>query len=76
MVLSQNGRTPLHQAAYNGNLEVVKLLLQSASRTSLNAKDSVSIANNGKFRGFQFLQIGNIYHFAGLNFTDVLTHAH
>ena len=24
----------------------------------------------------QFLQIGNIYHFADLNFTDVLTHAH
>ena len=30
----------------------------------------------GSFRGAQFLQIGNIYHFTDLNFTDVLTHAH
>ena len=40
MVLSQNGVTPLHRAAGNGNVELVKLLLLSHAK--VNTKDSVS----------------------------------
>ena len=76
MVFSQNGRTLLHAAAYKGHLEVVKLLLQSASYTSLNAKDSVSVANNGRFSRGSIFADRQYLPFADLNFTDVLTHAH
>ena len=40
MVLSQNGVTPLHQAAYGGHVELVKVLLSSYAK--LNTKDNVS----------------------------------
>ena len=40
MVLSQNGHTPLHHAAYHGHIELVKLLLLSHAK--LNIKDNVS----------------------------------
>ena len=46
MVFPQDRRTPLHKAAYNGHLEVVKVLLQQATHISVNVKDSVSVANN------------------------------
>ena len=40
MVLSQNGVTPLHKAAYRGHVELVKLLLFSPAK--LNTKNIVS----------------------------------
>ena len=39
MVLSQNGHTPLHRAANQGHIELVKLLLSSHAK--LNIKENV-----------------------------------
>ena len=47
MVLSQNGQTPLHQAAYGGHVELVKLLL--LSHANVNTKNIVSAKLSTKY---------------------------
>jgi ankyrin repeat protein len=41
----QNGRTALHWACQNGNIEIVRLLLTCWCFTSINARDDVILHN-------------------------------
>ena len=42
--ISQVGRTPLHFAAYNGHIDVVKLLIQNGA--DISVLDNVSVIIN------------------------------